>query len=99
MPSHIITWSPKARITYYKILEYLEGNWTIKEITFFITRTEEVLGHIQKNPFLFPYSKESDAFKCVFIPQVSLFYRLKEQQIELLIFWDNRQDPAKLNLT
>ncbi len=58
MPAHPITWSPKARITYYKILEYLEENWTTKELTAFI----------------------------------------KEQNIELLIFWDNRQDPAKLKL-
>jgi len=98
MPAYTIIWSPKAKITHYKILEYLEQNWTIKELTTFIARTEEVIGHIQQNPFLFPYSKESDAYKCIFIPQVSLFYRIKEQNIELLIFWDNRQNPAKLKL-
>lgn len=96
--SYIIIWSPKAQITFHKVLEYLEENWSGKEITAFADRTEQVIKHIIENPHHYPYSKKSDSFKCVFLPQISLFYRLKEQQIELLIFWDNRQNPAKLKL-
>jgi|GEM_PF-2342542 len=33
-----------------------------------------------------------------FVKQVSLYYRLKGQTIELLTFWDNRQDPSSLKL-
>jgi len=100
MSSYTITWSPNARITYYKILEYLEQNWTMKEIKTFIERTEQVIDHISQHPLHYPYSKESDTYKCVFISQVSLFYRLriKSNEIELLVFWDNRRDPAKLLL-
>jgi plasmid stabilization system protein ParE len=98
MASYTIVWSPKARITHYKILEYLERNWTPTEILNFIERTGQVIEHISQNPLHYPYSKESDSYKCVFIPQVSLFYRLKQDHIELLIFWDNRQNPAKLIL-
>jgi plasmid stabilization system protein ParE len=95
---YTIIWSPNASNTYYKILEYLEQNWTMKEIKTFIERTEQVIDHIAQNPLHYPYSKESDTYKSVFISQVSLFYRLKNNEIELLIFWDNRQDPAKLLL-
>jgi len=98
MSSYNIIWSPEAEITYLTILEYLEENWTIKEMESFINRSDQVIEHISQYPNHYPYSKESDSYKCVFISQVSLFYRLKEQQIELLIFWDNRQDPAKLIL-
>jgi hypothetical protein len=36
--------------------------------------------------------------RCVVVKQVSLFYRIKSSHIELLLFWDNRQNPSKLKL-
>jgi hypothetical protein len=59
-------------------------------------RTDEVIRHISNNPLLYPYSKESNTHKCVVVKQVSLFYRVRPHAIELLTFWDNRPDPAKL---
>lgn len=96
--SYSVTWSPTARISYNHILEYLDEKWTIKEIEAFINRTEEVVSFICNNPLLYPYSRESDTHRCVLLKQVSLFYRIKTNYIELLVFWDNRQDPAKLLL-
>jgi plasmid stabilization system protein ParE len=98
MTKYPIIWSPTARLTYYNILEYLVENWTLKELEVFIDRTEEVISHIRENPSLYPYSGLSDTHKCVLVKQVSLFYRVKSPVIELLVFWDNRQDPAKLRL-
>lgn len=98
MSSYNIIWSPKAKITYYQVLEYLELNWTIKEIKAFINRTDYVIEHISQTPFHYPYSKKGDIYKCVVVKQVSLFYRIKQQEIELLLFWDNRKNPAKLLL-
>ncbi len=91
-----VTWSPAAKRSYYQILEYLEKNWTQKELSAFINRTEEAIGHICDNPQLYPYSKESDTHKCVLVKQVTLFYRKQGSAIELLVFWDSRQDPARL---
>lgn len=96
--SYTVTWSPTARLTYYQILQYLDEKWTIKELEAFINRTEEAINHICDNPLLYPYSRESDTHKCVVVKQVSLFYRIKTETIELLVFWDNRQDPAELLL-
>ncbi len=95
-----VTWSPTARFTYLNILEYLNEEWSLKEAEAFTDRTELVLAGIRQNPFLYKYSKKSDTHQCVLNKQISLFYRVKtqEQLIELLVFWDNRQDPGKLNL-
>jgi len=98
MATYQVIWSPKSRITYYGILEYLTENWTLNELEAFIDRTEEVISHICDNPLLYPYSGNSDIHKCVVVKQISLFYRVKTDDIELLVFWDNRQDPAKLKL-
>jgi len=57
MTSYSIIWSPTAKITCYQILEYLEQNWTIREIDTFIERTEQIIEHISKSPFHYPYSK------------------------------------------
>ncbi|WP_091174583.1 type II toxin-antitoxin system RelE/ParE family toxin [Mucilaginibacter sp. P25] len=97
MQREIVIWSPVAELTYYEILEYLDENWTVKEVIAFVKRTNEVIGHISNNPLLYPYSKQSDTHKCVVVKQVSLFYRVKANNIiELLMFWDNRLDPDKL---
>lgn len=60
-------------------------------------RVEYVVQHIRKNPLQYPASKEKDIHRCVVVKQISLFFRIKGKDIELLVFWDNRQDPAKLN--
>ena len=95
---YTIIWSPLARTTYYQILDYLNEEWTFREIENFIDRTEEALTHISQNPLLYMYSKENDTYKCVLVKQVNLFYRLKSERVELLIFWNNYQDPSKLVL-
>ena len=97
MPFNII-WSPVAKVTYYEILEYLEEHWTFREIQNFINRVEYVVELIRKSPVQYPVSKEKNIHRCVVVKQVSLFFRVKENNIELLVFWDNRQDPAKLSL-
>jgi len=93
-----ITWSPTARITYFNILEYVENKWTHREVEAFANQTERVLELIKQNPSLYQYSKKSDTHKFVLTKQVSLFYRVKKREIELILFWNNRQDPDKLNL-
>lgn len=98
MDNYEIIWSPIASFTYIDILEYLQENWPEKVLVDFIHRTEEVLKFISLNPKLYTYSNELDAYKSVIVKQVSLFYRIRANQAELLMFWDNRQDLAKLLL-
>jgi plasmid stabilization system protein ParE len=98
MTSYKVIWSPNATLTYYQILRYLDEKWTSKEIDAFVLRTEEAIDHICENPLLFPYSVKNNIHRCVIVKQVSLFYQINNETIELLIFWDNRQNPVKLKL-
>jgi len=98
MISYEIIWSPNATLTYYQILQYLDKNWTSKEVNAFVVRTEEAIAHICDNPLLFPYSIKNNIHRCVIVKQVSLFYQINDDLIELLIFWDNRRNPASLQL-
>ena len=53
MTSYAVIWSPKAKLTYLQILEYLDEECTAKELDAFISRTEQVIGYISNNPLLF----------------------------------------------
>ena len=93
-----IKWLPEAEVTYALVLEYLEKNWTSREVIKFIDRTDEVINYLAENPKQYIYSKKKDAYRAVVTMQVSLYYRIKSTEIELMIFWDTRQDPNKLKL-
>ena len=94
--SFVIEWSPTAKQTFLEIVEHIEQNWTKKESVSFIEKTERVLRTIGQFPRSFPYSIEGDVYKCVIAPQTSLFYRYRNDKVELLFFWDNRKDPSRL---
>jgi len=98
MAVYKIIWSPTASKSYIQIVKYLKNEWTYREAKNFIDRTNEVLKHISQTPMIYSYSKEGDAYRCVVAKQVTLFFRLKNDYAELLIFWDNRMDPEKLIL-
>ncbi len=92
-----IIWSAKARITYFKVMDYLQENWTKKEMIQFSNRTEIVIRAIKKNPGIFACSnKQPNLRRALIDKNNSLFYQVNEQdqKIYLLTFFDNRQDPS-----
>ncbi|MGJ3234074.1 type II toxin-antitoxin system RelE/ParE family toxin [Marivirga sp.] len=96
--SYTVKWLPEAELTYALVLEYLDENWTTKEIEKFIDRTDEVINFISQNPEQYFYLKKKNSYRAVVTKHVSLYYKIQSTEIELLIFWDNRQDPEKLKL-
>jgi hypothetical protein len=94
-----IVWSAKARITFFKVLDYLQQHWTRKEIVQFSQRTEIVIRAIRKNHGIFPISsKNKEIRKAIVDKNNSFFYSVDvpNNKIYLLTFYDNRQDPEKL---
>lgn len=96
-----VIWSAKARITFFNVLDYLEMNWSIKEIIQFNSRTEIVLNAIKRNPGIFPISeKHKEIRKAIVDKNNSLFYTVDtyNNKIYLLTFFDNRQNPDNLKI-
>ena len=94
-----IIWSAKAKISYFKVLDYLNENWTQKEIIQFNQRSQIVLKAIKKNPGIFPCSiKNKEIRKAIVDKNNVFFYKVDtfNQKIHLLTFFDCRQDPKKL---
>jgi len=84
--SYSIKWLPEAERTFALVIEYLEENWTPKEVLTFIDRTDEVIKYIADRPKQYIYSNRKDAYRVVVTKQISLFYRIKSNEIELLVF-------------
>lgn len=94
-----ISWTPTAHYTYFKVLEYLSKEWTVKEVASFIDKTEHTIAQIAENPQMFKASKKKKSIRKGFITEYnSIYYRIKprKKEIELLTFWDNRQNPLKI---
>ena len=91
-----VSWTPTARKTYFNVLDYLFEAWTKKEIENFVQETERVLNAIIKNPYMFKASRKKKNVRKGFVTEYnSLYYRVKlrKNEIELITFWDNRQNP------
>ena len=95
-----ISWSPEAEATFSAILNYLEEEWSEKEIRNFVAKTNKVINRISRDPKLFIAFGEEEVRKAVITKQSSLFYSIDNQneQIILLSFWDNRKNPGSLRL-
>ena len=91
-----VVWSPSALEDYARILEYIDREWGMEAALNFLDATDRIIMQIQEFPNLFPKSEKVEVHKAVIAKQTSLIYRTTENQIQLLHFWDNRQDPEKL---
>ena len=92
-----IIWSPKAIKTFDKVIDYLTDNWTEKEISAFVKETNHVVFLISKNPYLFRSSEKENVLEGIITKHNLLLYQVdkKTNSIELLSFFDTRQNPKK----
>ncbi|HZK92642.1 MAG TPA: hypothetical protein VFC67_00440 [Prolixibacteraceae bacterium] len=94
-----VIWSAKAKITFYSVIEYLNANWTKKEMIQFNQRTLITINAIRKNPEIFTAStRNKDVRRAIVDKNNSFYYKIDDnnQKIYLLTFFDSRQDPEKL---
>ena len=92
-----IIWTERSKIVYWDNIEYLEREWTEKVIFRFNKKTNEVLSSLLQENVVFKSTNYKNIFEVIVIKQITLFYEVKEENIILLRFWNNYQDPKKLN--
>jgi addiction module RelE/StbE family toxin len=92
-----IIWSPKAFQDYTSIIDYLQSNWTTKEVQHFIDKVMAALYALEKGNFDFKKVGIQDYRKIVIQKQVSIIYRsVTINEVQIIRIWDNRQNPVKL---
>ncbi|MBE9585501.1 type II toxin-antitoxin system RelE/ParE family toxin [Mucilaginibacter sp. JRF] len=90
-----VNWTTEAVNSYKSIIDYLSKEWTIKEVEYFSERVDALINNISIQPYLFKASSIKQIRKAAIGKQNSLFYIIRSDEIFLLQFWDNRQDPNK----
>ncbi len=96
-----IVWSPKAKISLFRILEFTtkhhQSNTYAIKIVREIQRIERLL---LKSPFIGSRVVEFTSekiYRFILLKNYSLMYRVVgNSRIEIVYFWDNRQNPELL---
>jgi plasmid stabilization system protein ParE len=89
-----ITFSAYAIETYDLIFEQIVSRWGAKMATDFENRVFKLLETIQQTPYIYQSLNQDPSLrKCIVHANCSLIYEVKEQEIEIHFFWDNRQEP------
>lgn len=92
-----VIWTPEATETFNNNLDYLEKEWSAEVCDQFTERVYKVISKISQNPKLYAcVDKNTNLFRSVVTKQISLFYRVKENHVYLISFWNTYQDPEKI---
>jgi plasmid stabilization system protein ParE len=94
-----IIWTNEAESDYSANIDYLLKEWTINEATEFINKAEKLLHQLKTSKIKCKTSRFDGIRECIVCKQITLFYRLNENNsIELLKFRNNYQDKKRLKL-
>lgn len=92
-----IEWTETAEHQLDGIIEYLETNWTTKEIKQFFTKLEQGVETISARPKQQKKSLRKDGtYEYQLSPETTIFYTFDTKQVTILLLWSNRMDPGKL---
>lgn len=92
-----ITWNLLAKEDYYNNIDYLLLKWSEREAQDFIDLVDEVLFILKQGKIDFQETNYPTIRRCVIREQITLFYKIIDNQhVELLRFWNNNQDDKKL---
>ena len=94
-----IIWTERSKLDYWDNIEYLEREWTEKEIIRFNKKTNEVLSSLLQENVVFKPTEYKNTFQVPVTKQITLFYKMLENSnFELLSFWNTYQNPEKLRI-
>ncbi len=91
-----ISWTDNALEDYQRIVEYLIKKWSFTDAANFESIVNKKLANLSGQPFMGIPSQEKHSLRSILLTKHNrLFYRIKDETIELLNIFDTRQDPEK----
>lgn len=89
-----IFWTEHALSELKQTLDYLEENWTERELRIFASKLEHTIEIISKSPEIFPSSiHKKEVRKAVVEEHNTLYYRVKNDRIEIVSLFSNLKNP------
>lgn len=94
---YVVFWTDEAIYNLEAIFDYLNLNWTQKEIDNFKRKLGRQIELIEKNPRIFPVSIHNPRLrKAVLSKQRTIFYELKDEEIYIIYLFSNKQNINKI---
>jgi plasmid stabilization system protein ParE len=96
-----IKWTKEAQLSFDEVFEFLLNQWNIKIAKRFVLLVNEKVVDIVAFPNQYLMHDNNENIRKVIVhPHITLFYRNLDNEniIEILLFWDNRQNPKHLPL-
>ena len=88
-----VLWTENALKELSNTVYYLEENFTLKELNKLAIAIEKIISIISTNPKTFSkIDKKNNIRKVIILKYNTMFYRVKNNNIEILSFFSNRQD-------
>ena len=93
-----LVWTDEALADYHQNIDFLSKECTDQVALDFIEDVDAVISLIVSRPELFPLTDYRGIRKAVVRKQITLFYKISHNSIQLIRFWNNYQDPSRLKL-
>ena len=91
-----IIWSDIAKLQFRDILEfYTERNKSVTYSLKLLKETEDLLDILSKNEFIGRLTSNKST-RVIPFKAYLIFYDIRDDRIEIISYWDNRQDQSKL---
>ena len=88
-----IVFSEDALETLISTTSFIENRWGAGQVDKFLKRLFKVLALASENPYMYKaFMHSNDTRVALISKQTSFIYRIREDEILILFFWDNRQD-------
>ena len=92
-----VFWTDEAIKNLQSIMDYLDCQWTQREIDNFKKKLAKQIELIETNPRLFPVSEYNPCLrKAVLSKQTTIFYEIADRMIYLVYLFNSRQDIGKI---
>jgi len=92
-----IEWTDTADAQLDDIIEYLESNWTPKEIKQFFNKLEQGIATIASHPTQHKKSlRKEHTYEYQLSPHTTIFYTYNSEKATILLLWSNRMNPTNL---
>ncbi|MBO6185207.1 MAG: type II toxin-antitoxin system RelE/ParE family toxin [Chryseobacterium sp.] len=85
-----VVWSDEVLQNYFRVLDYLLENWSIREIDNFESRFDDLILRLQNHKEICPKSLLLNYRKCLIDKNNSLIYQETNNKIFLIAIIDNK---------
>ncbi len=94
-----IIWSKLSKLTLFEETNFVLSKWNQKESDKFLILVYDFIKTLSKSPEIGIYNSVNDYYSFIISKQTTLYYKYDENlsSIELILFWNNSQNPNLLD--